>query len=125
MRSKNLWDHPIAIWSGVVSFFATILAIGVIDILNPSDRAQFLSSIFVGLLTAGAVYARERLHDAKVQAGVPDPGYAGDIVVTDTGPGGAKQYSLELTGHPDDIVDPHKEVKFQVVKRKPPPPPEV
>lgn len=101
--------HPVAIWSASVSFFATILAIGAIDILNPSDRLQFVSSVFVGLVTGGAVYARERLHDAKVAQ-------AGEIVVTEQG--GKKLFSLELSGDPDEL-EQQAEVIFKVTKRKP------
>jgi hypothetical protein len=49
----------------VAAFFGSLLAIGAIDILNPSDVAQFLGSVVVAVVTAGAVYAKQRLDDAK------------------------------------------------------------
>jgi hypothetical protein len=57
--------HEIALWSGVAAFFASLLAIGAIDILNPGDALQFLGSLIVAVITAGSVYAKQRLDDAK------------------------------------------------------------
>jgi hypothetical protein len=111
MRKPRLNDHQIATWSGVSSFFATILAIGAINILNPNDRLRFISALFVGLITAGAVYARERLHDARGETGR----LGGNIVVTDKD--GVKKFSLELLGDPNEL-DKQSEVLFKVDKRK-------
>jgi len=58
-------NHQVALWAGVAAFFSTVLAIGAIDILEPGDRVQFLGGILVGLVTAGAVYSKQRLDDAR------------------------------------------------------------
>jgi hypothetical protein len=107
-------EHPIALWSAVASFFASILAIGAINIFNPDDELRFVGGVFVGLITGGAVYARERLNYAKQESNAPP---VGQIVVSESE--GKKQYSLELGGDPDEVIDPKKEVRFKVVKRKP------
>lgn len=104
--------HEIAIWSAAAAFFATVLAIGAIDILNPSDRLRFLSGVFVGLVTGGAVYARERLNDAKKLA----EHQAGEIIVTEVNK--KKVFTLELTGNPDEL-EKQPEITFKVTKRKP------
>jgi len=58
-------NHQVALWAGIAAFFSTVLAIGAIDILDPGDRVQFLGGIVVGLITAGAVYSKQRLDDAR------------------------------------------------------------
>lgn len=112
MKKKN----QLALWAGVSSFFATLLAIGAINILNPEDRVRFASGIVVGLITAGTVYSRQRLDDEKqgrVQGGV--------IKVTESGD--KKLFSLELEGDPEMLED-KQEVLFRVSnpggKRHPP-----
>ena len=35
------------------------------DILNPDQWAEYLGALIVAVITAGAVYAKERLDDAK------------------------------------------------------------
>lgn len=59
--------HEVALWSGVAAFFGSLLAIGIFDILNPDQWAEYLGAIIVAVITAGAVYAKERLSDAKKQ----------------------------------------------------------
>lgn len=57
--------RKVALWAGVASFFGSLLAIGAIDVLNPDQALQFAGSLIVAVITAGAVYSRERLNDAK------------------------------------------------------------
>lgn len=60
--------HPVALWAGVLAFFSSLLAIGVFDILNPSQWAEYLGAIIVALITSGGVYAKQRLADAKEES---------------------------------------------------------
>lgn len=102
MKNKN----QLALWAGVSAFFATLLAIGAIDILDPGDQVQFVGGVVVGLITAGTVYSKQRLEDAKkglVQGGV--------IKVTESGD--KKLFSLELEGDPEMLED-KQEVLFKV-----------
>jgi len=55
----------ISLWAGVAAFFGSLLAIGIFDILNPDQWQEYLGSLIVAGITAGAVYARERLNFAK------------------------------------------------------------
>jgi hypothetical protein len=57
--------HEVALWAGVAAFFGSLLAIGVFDILDPDKWVEYLGSILVALITAGSVYAKQRLDDAK------------------------------------------------------------
>jgi hypothetical protein len=57
--------HDVALWAGVVAFFGSLLAIGIFDILNPDEWQQYLGAVVVALITAGGVYSKERLEDAK------------------------------------------------------------
>lgn len=59
--------HSVALWAGISAFFGSLLAIGAIDILNPGDRAQFLGALLVALITAGTIYSKQRLDDAKIE----------------------------------------------------------
>lgn len=104
--------HSVAVWSGVASFFATILAIVAIDTLDPSDRVRLLSSVVVGPITAGAVYAKERLNDATDKL---EGKYAGNLVIAENED--KKIFSLEIPGDPNEL-DAHTEVTFKVVKRE-------
>lgn len=98
--------HQVALWAGIAAFFSTILAIGAIDILDPSDRVQFVGGIVVGLITAGAVYAKQRLDDAKRVSGTIEVEKAG----------GKTTYSLEIDGDLDEL-DKQTEVTFKVKRR--------
>jgi hypothetical protein len=69
--------------------------------------------VVVGLITGGAVYAKERLNAAKKES---EGAYAGDIVVTEADD--TKTFTLELSGNPDEL-DKRSDVTFKVVKRKP------
>jgi hypothetical protein len=57
--------HDVALWAGVAAFFGSLLAIGVFDILNPDKLVEYLGSLIVAGITAGSVYAKQRLDDAK------------------------------------------------------------
>lgn len=57
--------HEIALWSGVAAFFASLLAVGIFDILNPDQIWEYLGALLVAFITAGSVYAKQRLDDAK------------------------------------------------------------
>jgi len=59
--------HQVALWAGFASFFGSLLAIGAIDILNPGERAQFFGAVFVAVVTAGTIYSKQRLEDAKAE----------------------------------------------------------
>jgi uncharacterized membrane protein YjjB (DUF3815 family) len=58
--------HEVALWSGVAAFFGSVIATGIFDAVN-ADRtfAQFVGACLVGFFTAGLIYAKERLNDAK------------------------------------------------------------
>jgi hypothetical protein len=48
--SRDPVKHQVALWAGAAAFFGSLLTISIVD---------------VALVTAGAVYSRERLQDAK------------------------------------------------------------
>lgn len=101
-------SHQIAFWAGVYSFFATILAIGAINVFNPEDQLRFIGGVVVGLMTAGGVYAKQRLDDAKKGK---NGGYAGDLVVKEVGD--KTIFSLELNDDPE-LLEKKDEVVFRV-----------
>jgi small neutral amino acid transporter SnatA (MarC family) len=99
-------SNSLALWAGISAFFATLLGVGVIDIFNPTDQVRLASGVVVGLITAGAVYSKQRLDDAKKE-------HDGIINVAETED--IKTFSLELKGDPEDLE--HKqEVTFKVNK---------
>jgi hypothetical protein len=57
--------HQVALWAGVASLFGSLLAIGAIDVFDIDGLAEFLGSVLVAAVTAGGVYAKERLDEAK------------------------------------------------------------
>lgn len=57
--------HDIALWSGIAAFFASLLATGILDLVSPGHGWEFLGAIIVAIVTAGGVYAKQRLDDAK------------------------------------------------------------
>lgn len=61
--------HDVALWAGMAAFFGSLLAIGVFDILNPDEWLEYLGSLMVAAITAGGVYAKERLEYAKREEG--------------------------------------------------------
>ena len=99
---------PIAFWAGISSFFATVLAIGAINVFNPEDRIRFLGAIVVGVITAGGVYARERLSEERKHM---FDKYGGTIVIRDVGD--KRVFSLELDDDPE-ILEKKKEITFKV-----------
>jgi hypothetical protein len=57
--------HDVALWAGTAAFFGSLLAIGTFDILNPDQVLEYAGAIVVAGITAGGVYAKERLDYAK------------------------------------------------------------
>ena len=57
--------HDIALWAGLAAFFGSLLAIGIFDVLNPDQAAEYLGALIVAAITAGGVYSKERLDAAK------------------------------------------------------------
>lgn len=62
-------QHAVAVWAGVAAFFGSLLAIGIFDLLNPDQWAEYLGALIVAFITAGSVYAKARYEDAKKEAG--------------------------------------------------------
>jgi hypothetical protein len=58
-------DHAVALWAALAAFFGSLLAIGAIDVFNIEGLAEFVGSLLVAAITAGGVYAKQRLDDAK------------------------------------------------------------
>lgn len=67
-RFPILHGHDVALWSGVASFFASLLAIGVFDITDASGFFALIGAIAVSFVTGGSVYAKQRLDDAKKES---------------------------------------------------------
>lgn len=63
--------HDVARWAGVSAFFGSLLTIGVFDVANPPAQTEYLGAFVVAGITAGAVYAKQRLDDAKRERGDP------------------------------------------------------
>ena len=61
--------HQVAWWAGASAFFGSLLAIGAIDLLDVHGLAEFAGSLLVALVTGCAVYAKQRLDDAKRRNG--------------------------------------------------------
>ncbi len=59
--------HEVALWAGVASFFATLLAVGIFDVFEPDQWVEYLGAFVVAGVTSGAVYSQQRLNDAKQQ----------------------------------------------------------
>jgi uncharacterized membrane protein YjjB (DUF3815 family) len=60
--------HEVALWAGVAAFFGSLLAIGIFDVFNADQWAEYIGAIIVALIAAGSVYAKTRLDDAKKAA---------------------------------------------------------
>lgn len=101
-------SHQVALWAGLVAFFGSLLAIGIFDILNPDQWQEYLGAFLVAFITAGGVYAKQRLDDAK-QSQI----LGGKIIVNDVGD--KKIFSLELDEDPEVLEHGH-EVVFKVEK---------
>lgn len=57
--------HEVAVWSGVAAFFSSLLAVGIFDILDPSQIYEYLGALIVAAITAGSVYSKQRWDEAK------------------------------------------------------------
>jgi hypothetical protein len=67
--------HEVALWAGVAAFFGSLATIGAIEVINPDQIIKLAGSLVVALITAGGVYAKQRLDDAKAARGDrPDGG---------------------------------------------------
>ena len=58
-------EHQVALWAAAASFFASLLTIGIFDLFSAAKWLNLLGAFFVAVVTAGGVYAKERLADAK------------------------------------------------------------
>jgi cyclopropane fatty-acyl-phospholipid synthase-like methyltransferase len=58
----------VAAWAGVAAFFASLVTIGVFDVLDPDQWIEYLGALFVAVITAGGVFAKERYELAKREA---------------------------------------------------------
>ena len=63
--------HEVALWAGVAAFFGSLLAVGIFDIINPDRWVEYFGALIVAFITAGAVYAQQRLDEAKKAANPP------------------------------------------------------
>lgn len=63
--SRDPVNHQVALWAGAAAFFGSLLTISIVDLLNPDKWVEYVGAFVVALVTAGAVYSRERLQDAK------------------------------------------------------------
>lgn len=59
--------HDTALWSGAFAFFGSLLAIGIFDVFNPDQWIEYIGALIVAFITAGSVYAKQRLDDAKAK----------------------------------------------------------
>jgi hypothetical protein len=66
--------HQVALWAGVAAFFGSLATIGAIEVINPDQIIKLAGSLFVAVITAGGVYAKQRLDDAKAARGDPHDG---------------------------------------------------
>jgi hypothetical protein len=60
--------HDVALWSGVAAFFGSLLAVGIFDVFDADQAWEYLGAFLVAGITAGSVYAKQRLDDAKKNA---------------------------------------------------------
>jgi hypothetical protein len=63
--NDNAKGREVAFWAGGAAFFGSVLAVGAFDLFGVDGRAEFLISLVVAAITAGAVYSKERLAFAK------------------------------------------------------------
>lgn len=57
--------HEVALWSAVAAFFGSLIAVGIFDVFNPDQWVEYFGALIVAFITGGAVYAKQRLDDAK------------------------------------------------------------
>lgn len=65
--------HDVALWSGVFAFFGSLLAVGIFDVINPDRWVEYFGALIVAFITAGSVYAKQRLDEAKKMKEVKNP----------------------------------------------------
>jgi hypothetical protein len=63
--------HDVALWAGVSAFFASLIAVGALDLLNAGKWVNLISAVIVAAITAGGVYSKQRLDEAKKATGDP------------------------------------------------------
>lgn len=61
--------HDVPLWAGASAFFGSLLAVGIIDVFSLSGLVEFATSLIVAAVTAGGVYSKERLDEAKRRVG--------------------------------------------------------
>jgi len=61
--------HEVPLWSGIAAFFGSLLAVGIFDVINPGQAWEYLGALIVAFITAGSVYAKQRLDEAKKAEG--------------------------------------------------------
>ena len=67
--------HQVALWASVAAFFGYLLAVGLFDLLEPDRWVEYVGAFLVAAITAGGVYAKERLSEAKrEEKAAPRPG---------------------------------------------------
>ena len=59
--------NEVSLWAGVAAFFGSLLAIGIFDIIEPDRWVEYLGAFIVGFITAGAIYAQQRLKYANAR----------------------------------------------------------
>lgn len=57
--------HEVAWWSSVAAFFSSLLTIGAIDVIDPSNVIKLTGSIIIAVVTGGAMYSKQRLDEAR------------------------------------------------------------
>jgi len=57
--------QEVSMWAGVAAFFGSLLAIGIFDVFEPDQWVEYIGALIVGFITAGAIYAQQRLAFAK------------------------------------------------------------
>ena len=67
--SLNGDSHEVALWAGVAAFFGSLLAVGIFDVLNLAQWTEYVGALLVAGITAGSVYSKQRLDDAKRREG--------------------------------------------------------
>ena len=72
MRLTEGKAREVSLWAGLAGFFGSLLAIGIFDIFNPDQWAEYLGALIVAAITGGAVYAKERLDFAKKRSNGDD-----------------------------------------------------
>jgi hypothetical protein len=58
-------EREVSLWAGAAAFFGSLLAVGIFDIIDAAQWAEYLGALLVAAITAGAVYSKERLGFAK------------------------------------------------------------